>query len=60
MEPHWTRSFATLVCSRNETVDFVELKNTGHLRVAYKSAPMAANWIANRFAGTKPPEHCPS
>ncbi len=60
VEPHWTRSFATLVCSRNETVDFVELKNTGHLRVAYKSAPMAANWIANRFAGTKPPEHCPS
>ena len=60
VEPHWTRDFAALICSRHETVDYVQLKNTGHLRVAYKSAPIAADWIANRFTGAKPPDSCKS
>jgi fermentation-respiration switch protein FrsA (DUF1100 family) len=58
VEPHWTRSFAAEVCAQHETLDFVEFKGVKHLLIGYKSAPLVAGWIADRFAGVKPPDNC--
>ncbi len=60
VEPHWTQSFAALVCSRHQPIDFILRKGIGHLQIAYKSIPLATTWIAARFAGTPPPDNCPS
>ncbi len=59
VEPHWTESFVTAACGRHEVVDFKKLKGVSHLLVAYKSAPLVAQWMAARFAGEKAPDNCP-
>jgi alpha-beta hydrolase superfamily lysophospholipase len=60
VEPHWTRSFAAKICAAHETLDYHELKGVKHLLVAYKAAPIVTAWIAARFAGTTPPNNCPT
>jgi hypothetical protein len=59
VEPHWTRSFAKLVCSRHETIAYVEFRGARHLDIAEKSLPVVTAWIRDRFAGRKPPDNCP-
>jgi len=58
VEPHYTESFAAKVCARHEVLEFKELPGVKHLTVAYKSLPIVEPWIAARFAGAKPPDHC--
>jgi alpha-beta hydrolase superfamily lysophospholipase len=60
VEPHWTRGFVAKLCARHDTLDYVEFKGVTHLLIGYKSAELVANWIAGRFAGTKPPDTCRS
>jgi alpha-beta hydrolase superfamily lysophospholipase len=59
VEPHWTRSFVSLVCSEHETVEFLQYKGVKHLNIADKSEPDVASWISNRFAGRPAPGNCP-
>jgi alpha-beta hydrolase superfamily lysophospholipase len=59
VEPHWTRRFAALVCSRHETLDYVEFKGVKHLDIAEKSLPLVTAWIHDRFAGQTAPDNCP-
>jgi len=59
VEPHWTRSFAGLVCSDHETLEYVEFKGVKHLDIAEKSLPVVTAWIQDRFAGKKAPDNCP-
>jgi alpha-beta hydrolase superfamily lysophospholipase len=59
VEPHWTKSFAALICSRHETIDFVTFKGVKHLNIAAKSLPLVTAWIRDRFAGKPAPVHCP-
>jgi alpha-beta hydrolase superfamily lysophospholipase len=60
VEPHWTRSFVTFVCSEHETVAFLQYKGVKHLNIADKSEPDVAAWIAARFAGKPAPDNCQS
>jgi predicted esterase len=57
VEPHFTRSFADLVCARHEVLEYQEFK-TGHLTIAIKSSAMVTGWIHDRFAGIKAPDNC--
>jgi alpha-beta hydrolase superfamily lysophospholipase len=59
VEPHWTRSFAGLVCSRHETLEYVEFKGVKHLNIADKSLPVVTAWIRDRFTGKGAPDNCP-
>jgi len=58
VEPYWTRGFVGKICSRHQTVDYVEYQGVKHLMIAYKSEPLVAGWIADRFAGKPPPDNC--
>jgi alpha-beta hydrolase superfamily lysophospholipase len=59
VEPHWTRSFVSLVCSKHETIEFLQYKGVKHLDIADKSEPDVAAWIRDRFAGKPAPDNCP-
>jgi alpha-beta hydrolase superfamily lysophospholipase len=59
VEPHWTESFVSQVCSKRETIQFLEFKGVKHLNIADKSLPVVTAWIANRFAGKPVPDNCP-
>ncbi len=59
VEPHWTRSFAGLVCSDHETLQYVEFTGVKHLDIADKSLPVVTAWIRDRFASKPAPDNCP-
>jgi alpha-beta hydrolase superfamily lysophospholipase len=58
VEPHWTRTFVTKLCVRHDRLDYVEFTGVSHLLIGYKSAPLVAGWVADRFAGAKAPDSC--
>jgi alpha-beta hydrolase superfamily lysophospholipase len=58
VEPHWTRTFVTLICSHHNPIAYHELPGIKHLNIATKSLPILTPWIAARFAGTPAPDTC--
>jgi fermentation-respiration switch protein FrsA (DUF1100 family) len=58
VEPHWTHSFVSFVCSQHETIAYHELNGVKHLDIATRSLPIVLPWIAARFAGKPAPDTC--
>jgi acetyl esterase/lipase len=58
VEPHWTESFAKIICARHQTIAYHEFPTATHLSIPAKSLPLVTTWIASRFANTTPPDTC--
>ena len=60
VKPKYTHAFVAKLCHRHVILDYVEKPGVGHVFIGYKSAKLAAAWIAARFAGVPPPDTCSS
>ncbi len=53
-----TRALFAQFCRRGETVQYLELPETGHMTAAKVSAAVIAAWARDRFAGRPAPDDC--
>jgi alpha-beta hydrolase superfamily lysophospholipase len=53
-----TRALFAQFCRRGETVQYLELPETGHMTAAKVSAGAVAAWARDRFAGRPAPDDC--
>ena len=58
IDPALTRAFATDLCHHGIKLRYDSMPGVDHYTAAVKSAPTAAAWIADRFAGKPPPDDC--
>jgi len=58
VRPALTRRFVRRLCSRGARVQYRLSRRVAHSDVAQKTAPYAANWIAERFAGRPARSSC--
>jgi pimeloyl-ACP methyl ester carboxylesterase len=58
VRPAITARFMQALCRQGAPVRFVSLPGASHTAVARASARAAVAWMADRFAGTLPPDNC--
>jgi hypothetical protein len=58
--PDWVRFAVSGGCALGGQIEHVELPDTDHHDVLWKSALITQRWIADRFAGTPAPSNCPA
>jgi acetyl esterase/lipase len=56
--PALTRAFARRLCRARVPVRYLAMPGVDHYTAAVRSAPAAAAWIADRFAGMGAPDDC--
>jgi acetyl esterase/lipase len=56
--PSLTRAFARRLCSAGVPVRYVAMPGVDHYTAGVRSAAAASAWIADRFAGSAPPDDC--
>ena len=57
--PAITEQFVKKACAAGAVLQFVTLPQKTHDTAGKASVPEAIGWIANRFAGQRPPNNCP-
>ncbi len=57
--PAITEQFVKEACASGAVIQFVTLPQKTHDSAGKASIPEAMGWIANRFAGQRPPNNCP-
>ncbi len=57
--PAITEQFVKRACASGAVIQFVTLPQKTHDSAGKASIPEAMGWIANRFAGQRPPNNCP-
>lgn len=58
VSPRVTAAFVQALCRRGETVQFTMLAGSGHMTAATDSAAAVAEWIRDRFEGSRAPNTC--
>jgi hypothetical protein len=57
--PAITEQFVKKACAAGAVIQFVTLPQKTHDSAGKASVPETIGWIANRFAGQRPPNNCP-
>jgi acetyl esterase/lipase len=60
VRPEVTRSYVQALCKNGSRVRVVMMPDVGHGAAAMRSANAAVGWMADRFAGSPPPDDCGS
>jgi len=56
--PPVTKDYVTRLCRAGSRVKYLLMANIGHASAALTSAPVAVDWMADRFAGRPAPSDC--
>ena len=59
VRPAITEQFVKKACAAGAVIQFVTMPQKTHDSAGKASVPEAIGWIANRFAGQRPPNTCP-
>jgi pimeloyl-ACP methyl ester carboxylesterase len=58
--PDWIRFAVSGSCALGGQIEHVQLPDTTHTAVVWKSTELTQHWIADRFAGLPAPSNCPA